>query len=167
MAELEKDGFTKHLLAVRDLIHAYNDKIETPFDFAYADENGKRVEVLLTALSSAPFPTYDIGAKTSRKYAKAIANSKTVFIKGPCGKYEQEPFQHGTKTVLEAIAGSKAYTLIGGGHTLSALEKFKIPKEKIAFISIAGGALLEFLQGNTLPAVAALEISAKKFGRKG
>jgi len=166
MEELKAAGFMHQLLALRDLIHLHNDKIETPFDFAYIDESGKRCEFLLTSLAGSPNPVYDIGTKTARKYAKACNNSKTVFMKGPCGKYEQEAFQHGTKTVLEAIANCKAYTLIGGGHTLTALEKFNIPKEKISFISLAGGALLEFLQGNTLPAVAALELSAKKFGKK-
>lgn len=166
MEEIRKQGFTQHLLTIRDLIHNYHEFIETPFDFAYADEKGERKEVMLTQLPHCPHPIYDIGAKTARKFSKIAANSKTVFIKGTCGKYEEKPFEHGTRTVFEAVANSKAYSLIGGGHTLTAFEKFGIPKNKISFISLAGGALLEFLQGNELPAVTALQTAAKKFGNK-
>lgn len=166
MKDFRQKGYIQYLLPLRDLIHQYHEFIETPFDFAYADDEGNRKEVMLTQLPHCEKPVYDIGTKTARKYAKACTNSRTVFIKGPCGKYEEETFRNGTKTVFEAVANSKAYTLIGGGHTLSAFDKLGIPKNKISFISIAGGALVEFLQGNELPAVKALELSAKKFGAR-
>ncbi len=166
MAELKKAGFLEALLPVRDLIHEFHEFIETPFDFAYADENGERHEVMLTHLTEAPFPTGDIGIKTSNKYSKIAARSATVYVKGPCGKYEEKPFENGTRAVFTAIGNSKAYTLVGGGHTLAAFEKFGIPASRLSHVSLGGGALLELMQGRELPAIKALELSAKKFRNK-
>jgi phosphoglycerate kinase len=169
IAELEKSGFTGKLTftaalqQVRELIHAYNEFIETPFDFAVADENGNRKEMLLTQLVVANLPSGDIGIKTSNKYSKIVLKSATVYVKGPCGKYEEKPFENGTRQVFDAVARSGAYTLVGGGHTLLAFEKFGIPTDKISHISLAGGALLELMQGKELPAITALESAAKKF----
>ncbi len=166
MQWLKENKFLPHLLFVRDLIHTFHEFIETPFDFAYEGDDGQRHEVMLTQLPFCEKPIFDIGTKTARKYSKAVMNSRTVFIKGPCGKYEEKPFEHGTRTVLEAIANSKAYSLTGGGHTLAAMLKFGIPESKLSFVSLAGGALLEFLQGNELPAFTALQYACKKFGNR-
>ncbi len=171
--ELEKTGFTgekinfsQALQKVRELIHTYNEFIETPFDFAVADEKGERKEMLLTQMVVANLSPGDIGVKTANKYSKIVLKSATVYIKGPCGKYEEKPFENGTRQVFEAVARSGAYTLVGGGHTLKAFEKFGIPTDKISHISIAGGALLELMQGHDLPAIVALESAAKKFKNK-
>jgi phosphoglycerate kinase len=165
MEELEKNGFLASLQTVRNLIHEQKEFIETPFDFAVA-ENGKRKEVMLTQLLGVTSPVGDIGTKTAAKYGRIVAKAATVYVKGPCGKYEEAPFEHGTRTVFQAVASSKAYSLVGGGHTLQAFEKFGIPSSKISHVSLAGGALLELMQGKELPAVKALEQAARKFGNK-
>jgi len=103
----------------------------------------------------------DIGTKTVEEYAKIIRPAKSIVISGPMGIYENSQFSLGTKRILEEVANSKAFSLAGGGHTISAIEEFGLAK-KISYISTAGGALIEFLMGKKLPGVAALEKAAAK-----
>ncbi|WP_407471729.1 phosphoglycerate kinase [Xanthomonas campestris pv. raphani] len=98
----------------------------------------------------------DIGPQTAAHYAELIANAGTVVWNGPVGVFEFEPFSHGTETLARAIAASKAFSIAGGGDTLAAVDKYAIAKD-VTYISTGGGAFLEFLEGKTLPAVAALE----------
>jgi phosphoglycerate kinase len=77
------------------------------------------------------------------------------------GKYEDDKFKYGTKSVLQEIANSKAFSLAGGGHTIAAIELFNLTS-KISYISTAGGALIEFLMGKKLPGVVALEKAATR-----
>jgi phosphoglycerate kinase len=101
----------------------------------------------------------DIGPETARTLALMLANAATIVWNGPLGLFEKEPFAKGTRTVAEAIANSEAYSIAGGGDTVAAINRFGIGG-KIDYISTAGGAFLEFLEGKTLPAVAALEARA-------
>ncbi len=97
----------------------------------------------------------DIGPKTREKYAKVIAESKLVVWNGPMGVFEIEPFSHGTRAVAEACATTSAYTVIGGGDSAAAAEKFQLA-DKMDHISTGGGASLEFMEGKALPGVVAL-----------
>jgi len=101
----------------------------------------------------------DIGPETARTLALMLANAATIVWNGPLGLFEKEPFAKGTRTIAEAIANSEAYSIAGGGETVAAINRFGIGG-KIDYISTAGGAFLEFLEGKTLPAVAALEARA-------
>jgi phosphoglycerate kinase len=98
----------------------------------------------------------DVGPETAQRYASAIAGSGTVIWNGPVGVFEFDAFARGTETVARAIAKSTAFSLAGGGDTLAAIDKYGVGND-ISYISTGGGAFLEFLQGETLPAVAALE----------
>ncbi|PPU76513.1 phosphoglycerate kinase [Xanthomonas cucurbitae] len=98
----------------------------------------------------------DIGPQTAQRYAELIANAGTVVWNGPVGVFEFEPFSHGTETLARAIAASKAFSIAGGGDTLAAVDKYAIAQD-VTYISTGGGAFLEFLEGKTLPAVAALQ----------
>ncbi|MBS0199969.1 MAG: phosphoglycerate kinase [Proteobacteria bacterium] len=98
----------------------------------------------------------DIGPETARHYAQMIAKAGTVVWNGPVGVFEFKAFEQGTATVAHAIAESKAFSIAGGGDTLAAVDKYGIEKN-VSYISTGGGAFLEFLEGKTLPAVAALE----------
>ena len=98
----------------------------------------------------------DIGPDTARRYAEMIAKAGTVVWNGPVGVFEFDAFGHGTQTLARAIAASDAFSIAGGGDTLAAVDKYGIAAE-IGYISTGGGAFLEFLEGKTLPAVAALE----------
>ncbi len=98
----------------------------------------------------------DIGPTTAAHYAELIAKAGTVVWNGPVGVFEFDAFGKGTEALARAIAGSKAFSIAGGGDTLAAVDKYGIADE-VSYISTGGGAFLEFLEGKTLPAVAALE----------
>ncbi|MCC6530060.1 MAG: phosphoglycerate kinase [Pseudomonadales bacterium] len=103
----------------------------------------------------------DIGPVTAASYAEIIQQMGTVLWNGPVGVFEHEQFGHGTRTVAEAIAASTAFSLAGGGDTLAAIDKYGIG-ERLSYISTGGGAFLEYVEGKTLPAVAALELRASR-----
>ncbi|GGD44207.1 phosphoglycerate kinase [Pseudoxanthomonas indica] len=98
----------------------------------------------------------DIGPQTAARYALLIADAGTVVWNGPVGVFEFDAFGGGTETLARAIADSKAFSIAGGGDTLAAVDKYDIAGQ-VSYISTGGGAFLEFLEGKTLPAVAALE----------
>jgi len=98
----------------------------------------------------------DIGPDTAERFAALIEAAGTVIWNGPVGVFEFPQFGEGTKAIANAIARSKAFSLAGGGDTLAAIEKYGVA-EGISYISTGGGAFLEFVEGKTLPAVAALE----------
>ncbi len=97
----------------------------------------------------------DIGPQTAAQYAQLIEKAGTVVWNGPVGVFEFEAFSKGTEALARAIASSKAFSIAGGGDTLAAVDKFDIAGD-VSYISTGGGAFLEFLEGKTLPAVAAL-----------
>ncbi len=98
----------------------------------------------------------DIGPDTAARYAGMIASAGTVVWNGPVGVFEFDAFGKGTEALARAIASSKAFSIAGGGDTLAAVDKYGIADD-VSYISTGGGAFLEFLEGKTLPAVAALQ----------
>lgn len=108
---------------------------------------------------------FDIGAKSANALVEIINNAGTVVWNGPVGVFEFDQFGEGTKTIAHAIANTKAFTLAGGGDTIAAIQKYDI-YDKISYISTAGGAFLEFLEGKTLPAVEILESRAQEQAQK-
>jgi phosphoglycerate kinase len=101
----------------------------------------------------------DIGPKTAARFAARLMQAGTIIWNGPMGMFEIEQFARGTEAIARAIAASNAFSIAGGGETLAAIAKFGVGKD-ISYISTGGGAFLEFLEGKTLPAVAALEARA-------
>jgi phosphoglycerate kinase len=104
---------------------------------------------------------FDIGPKSAQQLADIIMKAGTVVWNGPVGVFEFDQFGAGTKKIAEAIAATPAFTLAGGGDTIAAIQKYGI-YDKVSYISTAGGAFLEFLEGKKLPAVEILEQRAKK-----
>ncbi len=98
----------------------------------------------------------DVGPKTSAAFAAALKKAGTIVWNGPVGVFENEAFARGTEALARAIADSEGYSIAGGGDTVAAINKFGIA-DQVSYISTAGGAFLEFLEGKTLPAVAILE----------
>ena len=101
----------------------------------------------------------DIGPQTAEGLARSLGQAGTIVWNGPVGVFENAAFAKGTERLARAIASSQAFTIAGGGDTVAAINKFGIAKD-VDYISTAGGAFLEFLEGKTLPAVAALEARA-------
>ncbi len=104
---------------------------------------------------------FDIGPDSANELAEIIKNAGTIVWNGPVGVFEFDQFGEGTKTVSMAIADSAGFSLAGGGDTIAAIQKYDI-YDKVSYISTAGGAFLEYLEGKTLPAVAMLEEFAAK-----
>lgn len=101
----------------------------------------------------------DIGPMAAQELSKIVAQAGTIVWNGPVGVFEIEQFSGGTKTLAHAIADSKAFSLAGGGDTIAAINKFGT---KVSYVSTAGGAFLEFLEGKRLPAVEILERRANQ-----
>ena len=99
---------------------------------------------------------FDIGPKSAQELADIIAKAGTIVWNGPVGVFEFDQFGEGTKTVSMAIANAPGFSLAGGGDTIAAIQKYDI-YDKVSYISTAGGAFLEYLEGKVLPAVAILE----------
>ncbi len=99
---------------------------------------------------------FDIGPKSAEKLAEIIKNAKTILWNGPVGVFEFDQFAKGTEVMAKAIAESPAFSIAGGGDTISAIQKFGIT-DKVSYISTGGGAFLEFVEGKKLPAVEILE----------
>ena len=148
---LKEKKVLDYLPQAKQLLAKHKGKILVPEDVAI-DLNGKRKELAIYELPS-NFPIMDIGKKTAKKYGEVLATSKTIMMNGPAGVYENEEFSYGTKTLLKAVEKSGAFSVMGGGHTLSAIDKFKINKKKLGYVSLAGKALIEYLSGAELPGV--------------
>jgi phosphoglycerate kinase len=102
----------------------------------------------------------DVGPRTSAALASMLGQAGTIVWNGPLGVFEHDQFAGGTRALAQAIAGSKAFSLAGGGETVAALAKFGVT-DKIGYVSTAGGAFLEFLEGKSLPAIEILEQRAR------
>jgi phosphoglycerate kinase len=97
----------------------------------------------------------DIGPETIRRFKDIILQSRVVVWNGPMGKFEESPYDEGTKAILEAVVESDAFTLVGGGESVQALEEANL-LDKISFVSTGGGAMLEYISGNKMPGIEAL-----------
>ncbi|MCX8194584.1 MAG: phosphoglycerate kinase [Candidatus Micrarchaeota archaeon] len=144
-----------YLPTAKELLAKYKGKILFPKDVAVSVA-GKRKELSIDKLPSGS-TIGDIGRKTAAQYASLIKKARSVMVNGPAGIYEQKEFEYGTKAILKACQQSKAFSVMGGGHTISAIEKFKISKKKLGYISLAGKALIEYLSGEELPGVKILK----------
>jgi phosphoglycerate kinase len=101
----------------------------------------------------------DIGPETSKAYDDVIKNSKTILWNGPMGVFEMNSFEQGTKDIAESLAKvtrSGVYTLIGGGDSVAAINKYHLANE-VSYVSTGGGALLEYIEAGSLPGVEAVE----------
>lgn len=101
----------------------------------------------------------DVGPETARRFAALVRGAGTIVWNGPLGVFEFDAFGHGTETLARAIADAPGFSIAGGGDTLAAIAKYGITRE-VSYISTAGGAFLEYLEGKTLPAVAVLDARA-------
>lgn len=135
-----------------------NVKLYLPVDAVIAEEFSADANTKTVAIDSIEkgWMGLDVGPETAQQYVDVIQESKLIIWNGPMGVFEMEPFAYGTKTVAQAMAETKGYTIIGGGDSAAAVEKFHVG-EKMDHISTGGGASLEFMEGKQLPGVTALD----------
>lgn len=136
-------------------------KVPLPVDVVVAKEFSAAAPATVKAAKdvAADDMILDIGPKTAGALAASLGMAGTIVWNGPIGVFEFDAFARGTETIARAISESKAFSIAGGGDTVAAINKLGIA-DRIGYISTAGGAFLEFLEGKTLPAVAALEARA-------
>jgi len=132
-------------------------QLHMPIDAVVANEFSKDAETKVVAIEEIPedWMGLDIGPKTAEHYAAIIKDSKLIIWNGPMGVFEMDKFANGTKTVAQAMATTQGYTIIGGGDSAAAVEKFEVANE-MDHISTGGGASLELMEGKALPGIVAL-----------
>lgn len=138
----------------KEYLENYEEKIVYPVDLAY-EENGSRKEISIQGLPSDK-SFMDIGHKTIEIFEEELSKAGTIFVNGPAGVYENKMFEDGTKAIWNAIAEAKGYSVIGGGDTVSAAQRF-IDTSKINYVCTAGGAMVRFLSGVKLPLIEAMK----------
>lgn len=154
-----KANYGEYFERARSLYEHYREKIVLPTDVAWI-ENEMRCEAALDQVPEKA-AVLDIGANTAASYRKAILDAKTIFVNGPMGVFENEASGAGTKAVWHALADTEGYTVLGGGDSITATEKYGLSK-RMGYICTGGGALIRFLSGEELPVVNALRFAARR-----
>ena len=152
-----KSNYGEFIDVARELYSRFGDRIVLPADLAWVGD-GNRCEAAVGEIPQ-DISAVDIGSRTAERYRKEILAAKTVFVNGPAGVFEQQPSELGTKTIWQALAETDAFTVLGGGDSITATEKYGLT-EKIGYICTGGGALIRFLSGEELPVVKALRHGA-------
>ena len=158
-----EDDLVDTAKALIEKMQARGANIPIATDVVCAKEFAEDAEATLKAASEVTDDDmiFDIGPESAKELAAIIKKAGTIVWNGPVGVFEFDQFGGGTKTVALAIADAEGFSLAGGGDTIAAIQKYGI-YDKVSYISTAGGAFLEYLEGKTLPAVAMLEECAKK-----
>ena len=143
---------------VIDQLAAKGGRVPLPVDVVCAKELSASAAAVTKAATDVADDDLilDVGPRTATQLTELLRNAATIVWNGPLGVFEHEQFAGGTRAIALAIASSPAFSLAGGGETVAALAKFGVT-DKIGYVSTAGGAFLEFLEGKTLPAVEILE----------
>lgn len=157
---IEASGYSEFIELGKKLLEKYGDKILMPLDIAYVSD-GNRNEAVIGNMPE-DISAVDIGEKTISLYQRKIQDSKTVFMNGPMGIFEEEPSELGTKRIMYAIGDTKAFTVVGGGDSITATTKYG-KTEEVSYMCTGGGALIQFLSGKEMPVVTALKHGAEKF----
>lgn len=155
-----RSNYAEYIEVARSLYQKYRERILLPTDLAYVRE-GERMEC---SIGNVPpeIAAVDIGAETIRSYRKIIAEAGTVFVNGPMGVFEEAPSENGTRAIFEALGETAADTVVGGGDSVTAADKYGVT-QKLGYLCTGGGALIRFLTGEELPVVKALRAAAEKF----
>ncbi|WP_338739984.1 phosphoglycerate kinase [Haloplanus salilacus] len=139
---------------IRELVAERGDRILLPTDLA-SERDGERTEFAVDGVRK-DHPFLDVGSDTVDRYGAVIEDSSVVFVKGALGVFEDERFADGTVGILESIASTDCFSVVGGGDTSRAIELYGIDEDYFSHVSIAGGAYVRALTGESLPAVDAL-----------
>mgnify|MGYP001563750314 CR=1 FL=1 len=156
---LKENGYRDLVGKLRKIYSSYKDQIILPIDFGLCGKNDMRIN---SSLEEIPFKykIYDVGTKTLQLYKENIANADYIFMKGPLGFSEIKQFSGSTVDLLKTISGltkkKKIFSLLGGGHLNTVIKNYKIPK-KFSYISLSGGALIQYISGEKLPGIEVLK----------
>ena len=142
---------------VEAMLDERGDQITLATDLAYEDEDGERAEIDVDAIEEKDVSFLDVGTDTAEGYADVVRDSEAVFVKGALGVFEDERFSVGTVTVLEAIAETDCFSVVGGGDTSRAIGMYGMDEADFGHVSIAGGAYIRALTGQPLAGVEALK----------
>ncbi len=155
---LAEPELVREARAIMEMMRARGADVPLPIDVVVADEVSALARANRIPVDDVgPHDRIlDVGPKSAARLADIIAHAGTIVWNGPVGVFEHDQFAGGTKMLASAIAHSEAFTIAGGGDTLAAIAKFHIAQD-VDYISTGGGAFLEFMEGKTLPAIAALE----------
>ncbi len=153
-AFIERSNYAEFFEKAAQLYRTYGQKIVLPRDLSWIGE-GERREACADQMPE-DSTAVDIGSQTAEDYRQRILAAKTVFVNGPMGVFEKEESELGTKTIWQALAETKGFTVLGGGDSIAATEKYGLT-EKMGYICTGGGALIRFLSGEELPVVRALK----------
>jgi phosphoglycerate kinase len=148
-------GYEDMVAKAKELIDRFGDKVKYPIDVA-CEINGERVDFDYKEIPNESI--FDIGVKTINYYAKEIRDAKAIFANGPAGVFEDPQFAMGTEDLINAIANSKGFSLIGGGHIAAATAGLGL-EDQMSHLSSGGGACISMLAGKKLAAVEALKNS--------
>ena len=160
---LYEPGLVQEALNILEVAHNNGCKMPLPTDVIVAPsiDDCDHTECKPIAEVQDEDMIFDIGPATAQQYGKLITDAKTVIWNGPVGAFEFPPFAAGTRAITADVVNSQAFSVAGGGDTLSALEQFE-SLQGVSYASTGGGAFLEFVQGNALPGFAALEQHAEQ-----
>jgi phosphoglycerate kinase len=156
---LSEEGTPDQFEEIERVLTKFKDSMYCPVDFAVS-EGEARKEIDLIELPS-DYNLFDIGKKTIKKFKEILINAKTIFLSGPCGVFENPLFRKGTEEILTFMANLKAFSIVGGGHTVAAIEQLNL-RDKISHISTGGGSLEKFMMGKKLPVIEALKTAKKR-----
>ncbi|WP_224332834.1 phosphoglycerate kinase [Haloprofundus halobius] len=159
--DLFDDQWENNQDVVEDVLQRRTGQIRLPVDLAYEDDDGERAEISVEDIDEKNTGYLDVGSETVDGYAPTIRESEAVFVKGALGMFEDERFADGTVGVLRAIAETDCFSVVGGGDTSRAIEMYGLDEDDFSHVSIAGGAYIRALTGESLPAVEVLEEQAE------
>ncbi len=151
---LKNSGLLTHVPDAKILLDQFGDKIILPVDVGLSVAM-KRVECDADKIQAGQI--WDIGEKTIKLFIDKINNASCIVMNGPAGVYELEDFSKGTNSLLRAVADCDAFSLLGGGHTITAIEKLNIDKKYFGYVSLSGKALIEYICGKSLPGLVMLD----------
>jgi phosphoglycerate kinase len=157
---IREKGYGKYIEKAVTHLKAYRERIRYPIDIA-CEQDGEREEVPITSF---PVPNiiFDVGDETMNNYSEIIGGAKTLFVNGPPGVYENEISAWGTENLWKAVCEADAFTVVGGGDTVTSFNRFA-DIAKLDYVSTAGGALIRYLSGLKLPLIEAMK---KAYERK-
>lgn len=164
--ESNKIEVAQNTLMTAEQLHV---NIVLPEDVIVADEIKETAQTLDIPVDDVigEMKILDIGARSIKKFAEVIRKSKTVIWNGPLGLSELKPFSRGTKMIAQTLASATGVkSILGGGDTIDAIKRLGFKEKDFTFVSTAGGAMLEFLEGKTLPGIAVLMEKVKAAPKK-